>query len=891
MSESAACTIIAKNYLAHARALSLSFRQHNPDARMVVLVLDDITQYIDAEKEPFDLVRLEELPIEDLPALCFKYSVLEFSTAIKPIFLQYLFDRHRLRKILYLDPDILVFNTLSPLYELLSDHSILLIPHTTDPIEDEYVPNEVTFLQCGAYNLGFIGVSDTPTTRRMLSWWQARCLKYCLSRPRDGLFVDQKWMDLVPGIFGDAFIVRESGYNVAYWNLHGRKITLDPEPKVNGQPLRFLHFSGYDPERPAVVSKYQTRFVMKGLGEAKRLFSLYRERLLAEGYRDIKRWPYSYGRFDNGTAISPLIRDFYYSLGPNGRVFGNPFSTHHPGSFFEWLNSPAPGEQPQVPYISNLIAYVPKYRDQVMRHSSDDREALLQWLRLGGAGKLELDPIFLEPIFIGQSSSAIGAGHMSYVHVVKRMLRSFFDGSCRVCILLPLLDQWSSRALFRTVSVRLSRSRKDAGSSTNPAIQAGLSARIVKKMLRKVLRPCPRHINLANLLGPTTPTVHRATGRNVVRHRRIVANAGFNIAGYFTTESGVGEAARLMARSVEASGIPHVLIDFEQSYDLRRSDRTFTDFSSDNPYGINLIHVNADQVDIFVQAYGEEFFTGKYNIGFWMWELHDFPMEWSDRFRYFDEIWTASAFSAEAIAKISPISTVKIPLPVVEYGGKLLGRDHFELPLDRFVFFFMFDFMSVFERKNPLAVIEAFKRAFRADDKTTLVLKCSNGNSHPPNAARLRGAVKHPSIHLMEGYLCREEIASLIHACDAYVSLHRSEGFGLTMAEAMSAGKPVIATAYSGNVDFMTVGNSFPVRYHLVEIEKDEGPYRRGSSWAEPEVDHAAELMRWVFEHRESAAQVGMQGKEHVATYFSPEAVGKLVKARVRVIMSRKDAD
>jgi len=267
-----------------------------------------------------------------------------------------------------------------------------------------------------------------------------------------------------------------------------------------------------------------------------------------------------------------------------------------------------------------------------------------------------------------------------------------------------------------------------------------------------------------------------------------------------------------------------------------------------------------------------------------MWELPDFPPEWSDSFRYFDEIWAASAFAAEAIAKASPIPTIKMPLPLRAYDGPVLGREHFGLRKDAFIFFFMFDFMSVFQRKNPLAILEAFRRAFAVRDEVQLVVKCSNPDADPANALRLREEAKAAHSRLIEGYLSRQEIASLIENCDAYVSLHRSEGFGLTMAEAMSAGKPVIATAYSANVDFMNVGNSFPVRYRLVELDKDEGPYQRGSSWADPDVEHAAEQMRWVFDHRESAAAIAARARVDIATHLSLDAVGRRVTERLQRI-------
>ena len=197
----------------------------------------------------------------------------------------------------------------------------------------------------------------------------------------------------------------------------------------------------------------------------------------------------------------------------------------------------------------------------------------------------------------------------------------------------------------------------------------------------------------------------------------------------------------------------------------------------------------------------------------------------------------------------------------------------------------------MFERKNPLAVVEAFKRAFPNDDDVLLVLKCSNAEVDPENATRLREATRHDRVRLIEGYVLRHEVTSLIAASDAYVSLHRSEGFGLTMAEAMSAGRIVIATGYSGNMEFMRPDNSFLVRHRLVEATEDHGPYRKGTEWAEPDVDHATELMRWVFEHRSAAARVAATGREHVGSVLGSNVVGRTVKLRLEDAWRRRRGD
>ena len=223
------------------------------------------------------------------------------------------------------------------------------------------------------------------------------------------------------------------------------------------------------------------------------------------------------------------------------------------------------------------------------------------------------------------------------------------------------------------------------------------------------------------------------------------------------------------------------------------------------------IWLNADQIMVFVDHYGPGFFASRYNIGFWMWELADFPAEWSDRFEWFDEIWTPSAFTSEAIARRSPVPVWTSPLPLLAHPAAALGRADFGLPDDRFVFLFVFDFASVFERKNPLALVNAFRRGFRRDDPVVLVLKGAHAEADRRNADRLRDVSDRDSVLFLDRYLSRPEIAALMRAADAYVSLHRAEGYGLTMAEAMRIGKPVIATGYSGNLQFMNARNSLLV--------------------------------------------------------------------------------
>jgi glycosyltransferase involved in cell wall biosynthesis len=221
-------------------------------------------------------------------------------------------------------------------------------------------------------------------------------------------------------------------------------------------------------------------------------------------------------------------------------------------------------------------------------------------------------------------------------------------------------------------------------------------------------------------------------------------------------------------------------------------------------------------------------------------------------------------------------------------GPSSLRREDVGIPPDRFAFLFAYDLLSETERKNPLGLLSAFRQAFRKDDRVQMVLKVTNGDLRRDDLARLVDAADGLPVTVIDRYLSRPDVMALIRRCDAYVSLHRAEGFGYTLAEAMALGRPVIATYYSGNVDFMTPWNSFAVPYRLVEIPEDRGRYRKGVLWAEPDQAAAAAMMRAVFEDREGSAEVARRGREDVTRLLSAPACGARMVARLRTVGRRQ---
>jgi glycosyltransferase involved in cell wall biosynthesis len=307
--------------------------------------------------------------------------------------------------------------------------------------------------------------------------------------------------------------------------------------------------------------------------------------------------------------------------------------------------------------------------------------------------------------------------------------------------------------------------------------------------------------------------------------------------------------------------------------------------SNRNPCPFNVFHVNADQMPLAYDYLGGAFFTGRYNIGYWHWELPVFPKEWLGSYDYVDEVWVPTKFVLDALVPTSPKPVVQIPHGIAFNASATASRTRFGLPRDRFVFLMMYDMFSHQARKNPESAIRAFAKAFRPPSPAALVVKVMNADKRNQAYTALRQILAEiPDVIVLDRILSRQEVYDLESVCDSFISLHRSEGFGLGLAESMYLGKPVIGTNWSGNVDFMDHANSCLVDYELVEITEDHGPYRRGQHWAEPDVDHAAWYMRRLVEDREFRARLASAGRETIVRKFSAAAVGQQYRKRLDFI-------
>ncbi len=357
---------------------------------------------------------------------------------------------------------------------------------------------------------------------------------------------------------------------------------------------------------------------------------------------------------------------------------------------------------------------------------------------------------------------------------------------------------------------------------------------------------------------------------------------GVNVAGYLSTESGMGEAARASIKSIEAAGIPIVLTNVESK--LRKQDLTYTHFTDANPHPFNLVHLNGDNMAAFAAARGRAYFRDRYTIGYWFWELSRWRDDWMDGFNHVDEVWVASEFTRACLEEVSPVPVHVIPLPFVVPEPSPVGRAHFGLPENSTIFLLTFDVSSQTERKHPLGAIRAFRRAALPRGTATLVLKFTNAEYDREAVRRFNEEAEGLNVVMLDGYMSRPELTALMHASDCYLSLHRSEGFGMTIGEAMLLGKPAIATNYSGNVDFMTDENSYLVDYRIVPLTRDYGPYMRGYVWAEPDVAQAGRFMREVALNRAAALDKGRIARRDMLRDRVPETTSRHVRERLEAI-------
>lgn len=774
----AACTIVARNYIAQARVLARSFVAHHPDVQFYTLIIDGH----DADRSlpglgavvlPGDL----GIDRDELDAMCVMYDVMEYATALKPALLMYL-HRAGARSATYLDPDIRVYDQFIDVFEAAAQSGMVLTPHTLAPLpRDASRLSESDIMHAGIYNLGFIATG--PSAYRFLAWWHDHLTTEAVVDLANALFTDQRWIDWAPAI-ESPIISRDSGLNAAYWNLHEREISHRADRWFAGdRPLRFFHFSGYDPAKPWLLSKHMGEFprtLLSDHDDLRLLFDSYRQELVELGHIDLRKLPYRNAFTPDGLRLTPIVRRLYRDsvLGREGNLAPAPNPIHDPAKFREWLIAPS---------LAGGAFSFSRFDHAVWKSRTDVQRA------------------FPEPL-------DTNAGDF----------REWLD------------HDPGAADYFKEIGV----------TRDHPLVASGAS------------RKRPEY--------------------------------GWSLIGYARAELGVGEAGRRLSYAVARTGLPWEMVGVSQGPLSRQQHRYRGPLTDQHRYSNTVLCANADQTAVLTNSLGLRRHGGR-RVGYWFWELAAFPRTYAKAFDLLDEVWVSGEFNRASIAEHTnkPVRIVPIPIPIPREPTRY-ARRHFGLPEDKTVFLVVFDFLSVMRRKNPLGAISAYTEAFGPDDGACLVVKSINGHLRPLDRERVRMAARgRPDILLWENYMNGHEVRALTELADCLVSVHRSEGFGLNLADAMAVGTPVIATGYSGNLAFMTEDTAFLIPHELVEVGTGAAPYAEDAVWAEPDLAAASSAMRTVADTPHVARAVAARARDHVAA-FSVERVAEeiapLLKAR-----------
>ncbi len=362
---------------------------------------------------------------------------------------------------------------------------------------------------------------------------------------------------------------------------------------------------------------------------------------------------------------------------------------------------------------------------------------------------------------------------------------------------------------------------------------------------------------------------------------------GVGVFGYLTAESGIGEGARSSVLSLEAAGVPVKAINVEVGAFANQESSFTVAEGRDNPFAVNLVHLNADHVAMLPERIGAENYTGRYTIGFWAWELAEFPDALAPAFEAVHEVWVPSSYVAKAIGAKTRKPVKVMPHRVEVTPPAAVSRQKFGMSADAVVFLTALDFNSFLERKNILGIIEAFRTAFAdGGPEAQLVIKAHGGASsfRTPRAQLLEAVGSDARITVIDRVMPRAEVTEVQAAADVFVSLHRAEGFGLPIAECMGLGKVVIATDYSGSTDFVAADCAMPVPYRLVPVGEKAYPLGGGQRWADPDLAEAARLMRLAADQPALRARLGAAAAEKVRQTLSGPVVGARMAARLAEI-------
>lgn len=989
MKKNAAITIVSKNYMSYAITLAASYKSHYPENDFTIVLVDKADGYVPNELPGgVRVIEIAEIVVPDISRFIYRYSIMELNTAVKPYILADQFRRESYDTIIYLDPDIFIFHPLIDIYEALEDTSIVLTPHLRRPYYDENMPSDLTILQSGTYNLGFIGLKNTPTTMQMLAWWMEKLYRDCVVDIPKGLFVDQKWIDLVPALFPDHRIIYGAEYNAAYWNLHERRLAHNGKQWfIDNGPLSFFHFSGYLPFKPEVLSMHENRHQLRDMPMLKLITEFYCGLLIENKYEESSRWPYAFETLSNGVTLPlNLVREVMQWT--SHELIATPCPVEEADDFCRFLMSR--GVIPKAPCDVVLFHFLLKSRPEVVaacpeasgNHNDPQFRA---WLRDSGKDDFDFSKLleyediagtydyvedafrmlrnadrqdifdkyrnmWIQPMVFNDfadwftthgikqircSSSHTAALKKAIPGVGKVLNIYFFSGNIQ--LQFPTLSSFEEISAFADWLREARYGFNLRNEEISLFVEYAKASRLILEMMRLLYayqsdfsksvvsiytvknrqREVNSGLNLDTALGflaendLISPMNHFCSsygadfellndfGKCSVQGLKARDNYTFvkrlregavawrnvpcrvNLAGYLSVPSGMGESGRSMRSTLGSADVELSVMTLpnplaENASIPERPEVFGWPFACAD---VSITVANADTVHE-VGAFLPNTYWAKRNIGYWVWETSELPSRFKDSQERFHEIWTPSRYSANALS-----ATIERPVQVLPHTLNFAAierakpnRRKFKLPEQGTLYGFMFDPNSVLERKNVAGLIEAFRKAFRPEDRSYLVLKVNGKASGTYEYEMIRAAADSSHILFAEAILSREDSFDFMKSLDVYVSLHRAEGFGLTCAEAMAMALPVVASNYSGNLEFMTGENSLLIPTIEIETGRPYGAYPAGTRWGSPCLEAAADAMRSLRDS-ERRLEIGRIGQSSVGTTLGKTRIGSICKS------------
>lgn len=830
-SKTAYFTICSLNYLPTAKIL-IQTLQKNTVNEIFLIICDKETDGVRRFLNDLNvsLIFIEDIGITNFKEFILRYSILELNTSIKPFVFNHLFERG-FKKVFYFDPDISIEGSLHGFEDILDSYDAILTPHILSPFKDNKKPNLKEISDSGIYNLGFLGLKSN-NTKIFLDWWMHKCKFHCYSDVDNGLFTDQKFCNYLPVFVENTKIYNGPEANIAYWNLHEREITERNNKFFSNQKeVLFFHFSGivYDDQfKFKLLSKHENRYRSKVGSSIKNKIESYLRELSINTklFNKIRiKDKYTLNEVD-GIFLDRFTRGYIKEIEKRGISYK---LDEINGTWFFKKSEEFENTFGLTRYFLGIYYSRRDLREAFNIESRSGIDNFLSWIN--------------NEIIIGNLSSDL-------IRFIPKHIKRVSKGS----FIRKFLIRFSKYLL-----------RKYPYIFSNPYLEK-LKFIVKKVLLRNVLKKNIKLENMPNLFSNDKPIE--------------LEKAGVNIFGYFKESTGLAIGAKLMSEMLQHAN----LSVSRNNVDINDNSIISKEHKKQKTWDISLFHINADQTQNVIPALEKEYLD-TFRIGYWAWELERFPSDYLKNGEYLNDLWVPSSFIANSIERSCNFIPKIIPHPVRKHSSKTYQLEKKLDIEDKYIVTGTMDLNSYSQRKNPIGILEAYSiackdKAFK--DESALIIKLSGSFDKDKvlkQISNYRKKIK-AKIIVIDKLLSGDEMMGLRNITDVFMSLHRSEGFGLNLIENMSAGNLVIATNYSGNIDFMNNKNSLLVDYKLIPVRKGQYPKWEGQFWADPSVHDASEKLLWSYKNSIQSEKIAKYAKSFVLKNYSVEKISdKVLKA------------